>query len=125
MKPLLAVVLLTVAAPLGADVVTISCRGADGALAPCTRKLTGGALGYHELSSSARAPRHTGPASYAPVYDTPVWGGGGGWGGSNGGHRGGQGGHRAASSAHGAAPRSQAAPHPAAGGGGRTRGGRY
>jgi|GEM_PF-3797884 len=117
MKRLLAALLLAVAAPLGADVVTISCRAADGTLAPCTRKLTGGALGYHELSSSARAPRHTGPASYAPAYAAPVpiWGGG--WGGSMQGQRGGHGGHRAAPSAP---PH-----HPAALGGGRTRGGKY
>lgn len=120
---LLAVLLLAVAAPLGADVVTISCREADGTLAPCARKLTGGSLGYHELISSAGPAAHTGPASYAPAYAAPVpiWGGG--WGGSNGGHRGG-GGHRAASSAPGAAPRSHASPHASPTGGGRTRGGR-
>jgi hypothetical protein len=119
MKLLVAALLMAVAAPLGADVVTISCRAADGTLAPCARKLTGGSLGYHELSSSARAPRHTGPASYAPAYAAPGPAWGGGWGGSGQGHRGGQGGHRAAPSAPPASP-----PHPAPIGGGRTSSGR-
>ena len=63
MKPLLAVLFLAVAAPIGADVVTIECRAADGTLAPCARKLTGGALGQHELISTS-TPRHAEGALY-------------------------------------------------------------
>ncbi|MDD5305514.1 MAG: hypothetical protein PHS14_20630 [Elusimicrobia bacterium] len=124
MKLLLAALLLAMAATLGADTVTISCRAADGTLAPCARKLTGGALGRHELVSTAGPSSPTAPASYAPAYaePVPIWGGG--WGGFDRGHRGGHGGHRAAPAAP-PAPRSQPPPPRAPIGGGQTRSGKY